>query len=99
MANIESSPFSGWLEGVVRDMYDIEPQCIEMAMRDSEGRVYTAYWQMDRNDRACILDAIRDDGIMAFIADNREDIKAILNGEGDEEDGLCESDTETDSTG
>ena len=97
MADIESSPFSGWLEGVVRDMYDIEPRCIEMAMRDSEGRVYTAYWQMDSNDRACIIDAMQDDRLMDFLRNNKEMILEMLNE--DDEDGLCETDTETDSTG
>lgn len=99
MADIDSSPFSGWLEGVVRDMYTIEPQCIQLAMRDVGGKVYTAYWQLDANDLACIIDAMKHDGILRFIQENRDSILEILNEEEGDEDGLCESDTEADSTG
>ncbi len=79
-------------------MYEIEPACIALEMRDATGRVFTAYWQMDDYDRACIVNAIQDDGMLMFFRNNRDAILDILN-EGDEEDGLQESDTETDSTG
>lgn len=97
MANIESSPFSAWLEDVLRELYDIEPACIAMEMRDSDGRVYTSYWQIDSNDRACIIDAMQDDKLVDFFRNNKDMILEILNEE--DEDGLCEPNSETDSTG
>ena len=99
-----TDPFAGaeyapWLETVVKDMVELKPVCIQMAMRDAEGRVYTSYWCMDANDRACIMDAIKTDGFLEFLRDNREAITEILNESEDDEDGLCEADPETDSEG
>lgn len=83
----------------MRDMYNIEPVCIIMGMRDVTGQVFTSYWQADPNDFACIVDAIQSEAMLNFIRLNKDEIMAILNEEGDEEDGLCESDSEADNTG
>ena len=99
MADIDSAPFSGWLEGVIKDMYDIEPSCIALALRDSDGKVFTSYWNMDANDLSCIIDTLKEEALLTFVRNNRKLFLEIFNEEGDEEDGLCESDTETDSTG
>ena len=99
MVDIESAPFSHWLESVVKDIYNLVPACIAVEMRDKEGRVYSSYWQMDGNDRACIIDALREDGILEFIRNNKDIILDIINEEEGDEDGLCETDPETDSTG
>ena len=99
MADINTAPFSWWLESVISDVYNIEPACIAMEMRDKEGRVYTSYWQMDENDRACIIDALKEDGFMDFLRNNKEVIMQIINGEEGDEDGLCEADPKTDSEG
>ena len=46
-----------------------------------------------------IKDALYDDALMEFLRVNKDMVKEILEGEEDDEDGLCESDTETDSEG
>ena len=46
-----------------------------------------------------MIGAMQDDDLLDFIAVNKDVVAGILNGEGDDEDGLCESDTETDSEG
>lgn len=99
MADISTAPYSQWLEGVVRDLYDIEPVCIAMEMRDAAGQVYTSYWQMDANDMACIIDSLQNEATLNFIRAYKDEIMAILNEEGDEEDGLCETDTDASCTG
>lgn len=72
-------------------------------MRDADGKSYTCYWNCAQDDRAIIMDAMREDWLFNFLQNNREDIREILEGEdeeeGDEEDGLCETDTGADSEG
>lgn len=92
-----SKPYAQWLEDTVREMVDIDPVCVSMQMIDAEGKVYTCYWNCDRNDRAIMLDAMKDDDLIDLIRNNRELILDILNEEDD--DGLCEADTEADSEG
>lgn len=100
MAEIETAPYSQWLECTVRELYDIEPVCIAMEMRDAAGQVYTSYWQMDANDMACVIDALQNEATLNFIRENKDEILAILNGEGDDEDdGLPQTDTDPAESG
>lgn len=99
MASIETAPYSQWLESVVRDLYDIEPVCIAMEMRDTEGQVYTSYWGMDANDLSCFIDTLKNESIMIFVRDNKQLILDILHEEGGEGDGLCETDTDPAESG
>lgn len=46
-----------------------------------------------------MIGAMQDDDLLDFLAVNKDVITGILNGEEDDEDGLCESDTEADSEG
>ena len=46
-----------------------------------------------------MIGAMQDDDMLEFLSVNKDAIAEILNGEEDGEDGLCEPDTETDSTG
>jgi hypothetical protein len=61
-----------------------------MQMIDSNGQAFTCYWNVNQNDRAVMLDSMREDGILDFLRNNREMVNAILNGE--EED--AEEETE-----
>jgi dsDNA-binding SOS-regulon protein len=46
-----------------------------------------------------MIGAMQDDDLLDFLAVNKDAVAEILNGEEDDEDGLCESDTEADSEG
>jgi hypothetical protein len=46
-----------------------------------------------------MMDALHDDALMEFLRANKDIVKEILDGEVDDDDGLCESDTEADSEG
>ena len=92
-----SKPFAPWLEEVVKGLFDNEPVSIAMEVINSDGQVSTAYWMCSPNDRALMVDAMRDDSRLEWLLNNREEVLEILNGEGDDEDGLCEPDTEADS--
>lgn len=46
-----------------------------------------------------MIGAMRDDDLLDFLTVNKDVVAEILNGEEDDEDGLCEPDSEVDSTG
>ena len=95
--DFSTRPYAQWLEDTIRELVSIDPLCIAMQMRDEEGKTYTCYWNCNRNDRAVMVDAIHDDDLLDLIRNNKELILDILNEEDD--DGLCEADTEADSQG
>ena len=86
MDEFSAKPYTPWLEEVIKDLIGIDPVCVAMQMRDAEGKVYTCYWNCDRNDRACMVDAMQDDGLLEFFSNNKDEILEILNEEDD--DGL-----------
>ena len=83
----------------MRELFDIDPTAIAMQMRDAEGQTYTCYWNCSTDDRACMADAMHDDGMFEFFRNNKEALREILDEEEEDEDGLCEPDTEADSEG
>lgn len=96
--DLSAAPYTPWLESVIKELYDVQPTSIMMLMRNEEGKTFSCYWNVSADDRAIMIDAMKYDGLSEWIRDNRDEINAILNGEEDE-DGLSETDTETDSTG
>ena len=97
--NFADKPYASFVEEMVKNMFDINPTCISMQMRDVEGKTYTCYWETSPDDRAIMIDAMRDDAFFDWIENNKDAIKAILEEEGDEGDEPCEPDTEADSEG
>ena len=91
MADISEMPYAAWLEQTVQELFDICPVCIAMQMIDANGQAFTCYWNVNQNDRAVMLDSMREDGILDFLRNNRGMVNAILNGE--------EEDTEEESEG
>lgn len=92
------------METVIKDLFDVDPMCVALQMRDANGKSYTSYWNCSQDDRAVMMDAMREDWLFNFLQNNREEIREILESdddeeEGDEEDGLCETDTGADSEG
>ena len=98
MANDDwtEKPFASWLEDTIRELVNANPVAIAMEMVDETGLVSTCYYNVSCNDRACMIDAMRDDTRWEWLYDNREEIRAILSEDGDDDDGLQDSDTETD---
>ena len=85
--DIGSKPYAGWLEGVVREMFDIDPVCVAMQMRDGDGKSYTCYWNCTQDDRAVMADAVQLDGLLDLIRNNRGTIAEILSEDDGEEGG------------
>lgn len=99
MAEFETKPYAPWLESTFREMVDIDPVSIAMEMVDANGQLYTCYWNTSRDDRAQMMSAMQDDDLLDLIRNNKDVINEILSGEEVDEDGLCETDIETDSEG
>lgn len=83
-----SKPYAPWLEGVIRDLVEIDPLCIAMQMISKDGDVCTCYWNVNANDRAMMMGGMADDNRMEWMKNHREELKALLDGE----DGDGESD-------
>ena len=90
-------PYAGWLEQSIKELVDANPVAIAMEMVDEQGLVSTCYYNTSPNDRACMIDAMHDDNRWEWLINNRTEVKAILDDEGVDDDGLCEDDPETDS--
>ena len=92
--NFNSLPYATWLEECIKELMSARPVSIAMEMVDDEGLVHTCYYNTSPNDRACMIDAMRDDARFEFIKNNADEILAMLNGEDDEieeEDGEDEA--------
>ena len=60
MGQIADAPFTPWLENVVKELFDIQPTAIAMQMRDDGGKCYTCYWDVSADDRAVMIDAMKE---------------------------------------
>jgi predicted transcriptional regulator len=80
-------------------MVELDPESIGIVMILPDGTTGTVYYNADRRDMAIMRQAIEDDSLADFLRMNADIIAKILSGEEDEEDGLCEPDTEADSEG
>ena len=90
MDEITNKPYAQWLEASIKELFDIEPVAISMQMLDAEGAAYTCYWNVAPNDRAIMMDALREDGYREYIRNNKEEIREIMDedeGEDDDNDG------------
>lgn len=94
-----SAPYAQWLEESIRSMVLFQPKSIAIQMMNDIGLVETCYYNTTPNDRACMVDAMHDDSMWEWLIANREEIREILGDEGedDDDDGLQDADTETDS--
>ena len=80
--------YAGWLETVVKEMVEVDPESIALEMIARDGRLYTCYFNTSPDDRARMISAMQDDDRMEWVRNNREAILEILNGgEEDEEEG------------
>lgn len=98
-ADFTDKPYAQWVEDTIQQLFEVDPTSIAMEMRDDKGQIYTCYWEVSRDDRACMIGAMQDDDLLDFLAVNKDVVIEILNREEDDEDGLCEPDTESDSEG
>lgn len=98
MTDIRKQPYAFWLEDCIREMADIAPTSIAMQMIDANGRTYTCYWMCSEVELSIISSALKSDELMEWAKSHRDELAALLSEDfdEDEEDGLQESDTETD---
>ena len=101
MSDIREQPYAQWLEDCLREMVEIAPTSIAMQMIGADGKPYTCYWRCSTVELAIIMAALRSDEVMEWAKMNRGELAALLSEDfdEDEDDGLQESDTETDREG
>ena len=85
-----TAPYAEWLEQSIQELVKANPVAIAMEMVGEDGLVSTCYYNTSPNDRACMIDAMRDDARFEFIKGNRDEIRAILSDDyvDDEDDGV-----------
>lgn len=77
-------PYAKWLEDTLKELYNLYPVSISMQMIGADGNAYTCYWNVTPNDRAIMIDAMQEDGVLDMIRSNKDLINEILNGEEEE---------------
>lgn len=85
-------PFAAWLERSIKELMEANPVAIAMELVSEDGMVSTCYYNTSPNDRACMIDAMTDDARERWVIDNKEWIKAVMDGEIDDDD--CEGDVD-----
>lgn len=90
-----AAPYAPWLEECIQELVKADPCAIAMSLVDKDGLVSTCYYNTSQNDRACMIDAMRDDARWEWLYANKEEVRAILEDEDDDE--LQDADTESDS--
>lgn len=81
MTDIRKEPYAEWLEATLRSMVESKPQTIGMVAIMPDGTTGTTYYNMDNRDRLVMVESIMIDYFEQFIRANADYIKAILNGE------------------
>ena len=77
-----SKPCAEWLEDTGMEMFDIDPVSIALEMRDDDGKTYTCYWEVSADDRAIMIDSMKEDCMMEWVVAHKDEILRILNEEG-----------------
>jgi hypothetical protein len=85
-------PYYEWLEAVMENLAKNEVKAISLEVVYEDGTVSTQYWNVNRGDRALMMAAMEEAQIMDTIADNRDVLMAILEGEDEEDDDDTSSD-------
>ena len=80
-------------------MVELDPVSIGLVMILPDGTTGTAYFNTDRGDIETMKQALDDDSLLEWVRANADIVAKILAGEEDDEDGICEPDTEADSEG
>ena len=81
-----AAPYAEWLEHSIQELVKANPVAIAMEMVGEDGLVSTCYYNTSPNDRACMIDAMRDDARFEFIKGNRDEIRAILSDDWEDEE-------------
>jgi len=79
-------PYYEWLEAVMENLAKNEIKAISLEVVYDDGTCSTQYWNVNRGDRALMMAAMEEAQIMDTIADNRDVLMAILEGEDEEDD-------------
>ena len=91
-----AAPYAEWLEQSIQELVKANPQAIAMEMVGDDGLVSTCYYNTSPNDRACMIDAMRDDARWEWLYANKEEVRAILEDEDDEHEDGENGDAEVD---
>lgn len=71
---IQSSPYSEWLEGLVRTVFDAQPTAIGVVMILEDGSTLADYFKAGWMDRLMMAGTIQTDAMLTAIKANGDEI-------------------------
>jgi hypothetical protein len=85
MTDIKAQPYAEWLESVLRQLVDMNPQAIGIVAIMPDGSTGTQYYNADARDLTIMREAIMLDYLTEFLANNADLLREIVDGEADDE--------------
>lgn len=97
--DIQNSPYSEYLEEIVKMIYEEQPLCIGIVARLPDGCTAKAYYSCTPEDKGVMAYHMLQDSVYDVILNNIEDIRSALEGhdprededDGEEENGDAEA--------
>jgi hypothetical protein len=84
MTDIKAQPYAEWLESVLRQLVDMNPQAIGIVAIMPDGSTGTQYYNCDLRDLTIMREAIMIDYFADLLEANSDYLRKLLEG-GDEE--------------
>lgn len=78
MNDITKQPYAAWLEESLHVIAGLDPVCLCIAAKSTDGDVFTGYYGADATDKAVFAHHIQSDVTMDIIRANIDEIKDML---------------------
>ena len=88
MADYEEAPYALWLEGVVKTIFEEDPEKMVLCAAAKDGRTLTAYYECDATDKAVFCHHIYSDAMLDVVLNNIGMVKDALEEYEEEEEGM-----------
>lgn len=85
MTDYKTKPYAQWMEDVLPELVELDPESIGIICVMPDGTTGTSYYNADNEVRAGMIRAMLQDNLMGWIEANAEVIKDVLFGEEEEE--------------
>lgn len=85
MIDYKTKPFAQWMEDVLPEMVELNPESIGIICTMPDGTTATSYFNTDNATRAEMIRAIAQDSLLAWIGSNAALIRNVLEIDEEEE--------------
>lgn len=85
MKDIRKERYALWLEQTLRELVEFGPERIAVIAMDKENNTATGYYNCTVMDKTVMAAVIQDDVMWDNLKENRDYLRALLEGEADED--------------